>query len=235
MGLVDLLEKDPKPRRTRRVKSKDVGTPSSDQGVPSSEPPSEPPAKLPSELSAQLPSELPAQLSSKLEDAEVEVPLIRKSSRPPAAKGVVFKVPPPPAPAKRPEPEGKGKGKVVEPASKKQKSTHTPSLPPGGPGVRFEVDVKRRLSLDSMSGPLGQGVAMASLDKVVQAMNSLGGDIWNRITDGSSERLYEFSMQAVLAVSLASSSILKHFLPPLFIRLTSLLTRVLCPKFVIVP
>lgn len=76
---------------------------------------------------------------------------------------------------------------------------------------------------------------MASLDEVVHAMNSLEGDIWNRLTDGSSERLYEFSMQAALAVNLASFSILKHFLPPLFIRLNSLLTRVLCPKFVIVP
>ena len=182
-----------------------------------------------------MPSEPPAQLPSEPEDAEVEIPLVRKSSKPPAAKGVVFKVPPPPVPAKRPEPEGKGKEKVVERASKKQKSSHTLSLPPGEPGVRFEVDVKRRLSLDNMSGSLGQGIAMASLDRVVHAMNSLGGDIWTRITDGSPERLYEFNMQAALAVSLISSSILKHLLSPLAICLTSLLIRVLCPKFVIVP
>ena len=211
MGLVDLLEKDPKPRRSRRVRKKDDETPIPNQGVPPSEPPSEP------------------------EDAEVEVPLVRKSSKTPAAKGVVFKVPPPPAPTKLPEVEGKGKEKVIEPVSKKQKSTHTPSLPLDEPEVRFKVDVKRQLNLHGRSGPLGQGIAMASLDRAVHVMNALGGDIWDRLTDGSSEKLYEFGMHTAFAVSLASFSILEHFLPSLLILLSSLLTRVPCPKFAIAP
>ena len=49
MGLVDLLKKDPEPRRTRRVRKKDKETPILIQEVPPSEP----------------------------EDAEVEVPLVR--------------------------------------------------------------------------------------------------------------------------------------------------------------
>ena len=75
MGLEDFLKKDPKPRRTRRVRKRDKETPTPIQEVPPSEP----------------------------EDAEVEVPLIRKSSKTPAAKGVTFKEPLPPAPPKVPE------------------------------------------------------------------------------------------------------------------------------------
>ena len=176
MGLEDFLKKDPKPSRTSRVRKKDKETPTPIQEVPPSEP----------------------------EDAEVEVPLTRKSSKTPAAKGVTFKEPPPPAPTKLPEVEGKGKEKVIEPVSKKQKVAHTPSLPLAEPEIRFKVDVKRQLNLHAKSDPLGQGISMASLDRVVHVMNSLGGEIWDRLTDGSSEKLYEFGMHTAVVVSLTS-------------------------------
>ena len=81
MALEDFLKKEPKPSRTRRVRKREKKTPTPIQEVPPSEP----------------------------EDAEVEVPPIRKSSKTPAAKGVTFKEPRPPAPTKVPEVEGKGK------------------------------------------------------------------------------------------------------------------------------
>ena len=115
MALEDFLKKDPKPPRTRRVRKKEKKTPTPIQEVPPSEP----------------------------EDVEVEVPLIRKSSKTPVAKGVTFREPLPLAPPKVPEVEGKGKGKIDEPAPKKQKVAHIPSLPLVEPEVRFKVDIKR--------------------------------------------------------------------------------------------
>ena len=178
MALEDFLKKDPKPRRTKRVRKKEKQTPTPIQEVPPSEP----------------------------EDAEVEVLLVRKSYKTPATKGVTFKEPFPPAPTKVPEVEGKGKEKIIEPASKKQKVAHTLSLPLVEPEVRFKVDVKRQLNLHAKSGPLGQGIAMASLDRVVHVMNALGGEIWDRLTDGSSEKLYEFGMHTAIVVSSTSFS-----------------------------
>ena len=176
MALEDFLKKDPKPRRTRRVRKKEKQTPTPIQEVPPSEP----------------------------EDAEVEVPLIRKSSKTPAAKGVTFREPLPLAPPKVPEVKGKGKEKIDEPASKKQKVAHTPSLPLVEPEVRLKVDVKRQLNLHAKSGPLGQGISMASLDRVLHVMNSLGGEIRDKLTDGSPEKLYEFGIHTVVVVSSTS-------------------------------
>ena len=102
-----------------------------------------------------------------------------------------------------PEVEGKGKEKITEPISKKQKVAHTPSLPLAEPEIRFKVDVKRQLNLHAKSGPLGQGIAMASLDKAVHVMNALGGEFWDRLTDGNPDKLYEFGMHTAIAVDSA--------------------------------
>ena len=116
---------------------------------------------------------------------------------------------------------------------------HTPSLPLVEPEVRFKVDVKRQLNLHAKSGPLGQGIAMASLDRAVHVMNALCGEIWDRLTDGSSEKLYEFGMHTAIAVSLASFLSLECFLLflSLFAHLSSLsiLIRVPCLKSAIMP
>lgn len=100
-----------------------------------------------------------------------------------------------------PEVEGKGKEKIDELASKKQKVADIPSLPLAEPEVRLKVDVKRQLYLHAKSGPLGQGISMASLDRVLHVMNSLGGEIWDRLTDGSPEKLYEFCIHTAVVVS----------------------------------
>ena len=111
---------------------------------------------------------------------------------------------------------------------------HTPSLPLAEPEIRFKVDVKCQLNLHAKSGPLGQGIAMASLDRAVHVMNALGGEIWDQLTDGSSEKLYEFGMHTAIAVSSASFLSLECFSlsSSSFAHLSSLsiLIRVPCPK-----
>lgn len=173
MALKDFLKKDPKPPRSMRVRKKEKKNPTPMQEVHPFEP----------------------------EDAEVEVPLIRKSSKTPVVKVITFMEPLPPAPPKIPEIEGKGKGKVDEPALKKQKVAHTPSLPLAEPEVRLKVDVRRQSNIHANSGPLGQGISMASMDRVFHVMNSLGGEIWDRLTDGSLDKLYDFGIHTAMVVS----------------------------------
>ena len=48
---------------------------------------------------------------------------------------------------------------------------------------------------------------MASVDRVFHVMNSLGGEIWDRLTDGSPEKLYEFSIHTAVVVSSISSHV----------------------------
>ena len=216
MPLEDFLKKDPKPSRTRRVRKKDKKKldtipepPTHVQEVPPSEP----------------------------KDIEEEVPLVWKKSKTPTEKGVTFKEPLPPKNPKVTEFEGKGKDNVIEPMPKKKKLTHTPSQPPAEPEVRFRVDIRRQLSLHARAGPLGQGISMDSVNRVFHSMNILGGDIWDRITDGSPDNLNELGIHTAVVVSsyfhksfmfLNISILVCSLLLP-----SLLLSRTSCPRFAI--
>ena len=216
MALEDFLKKDPKPSRTRRVRKKD---------------------KKKLDTIPEPPTQIQEILPSEPEDAEVEVPLVRKSSKTPTVKGIAFKEPLPPTKPKMPEVEGKGKEKADEPTSKKQKLTHIPSQSPAEPEVRLKVDIRRQLTLHAKSGPLGQGISMASVDRVFHSMNTLGGDIWDRLTDGSPDNLNELGIHTAVVVSPCFHKSLAFLAVSILVFLlcfiSILFSRTSCPKFAI--